>query len=118
MTRSDRPDPHVGRNPIVTTYEQGPFPAAPCEPPPPELVDLVFRTTGRRISAEDLEVIERIRLFLDWQGIVLTPELQANQWLTRDPTEDLQARVRELTRPRRRVAGRAGRVVDPNDLGD
>ena len=94
-------------------YDSGPFPGAVVPQFPPELVAQVERLTGRRFDARLFETYERVRAWVDYQGLVLTPDLRASQVIEEPaPTLSAPPPIEDKRRPSRISS------PDPADLGD
>ena len=103
-------------------FDAGPFPAVRVEPFPPELVAQVERLTGKRFDEGMLQTYERVRAFLDYQGVQLTPQLRAEQVLVEPAPEHTSPTQAPEARPARAAERTAAQAAlgrfDPQDLGD
>lgn len=99
----------TGADPLSTAYEQGPWPAAQVLEPPPEVLQLIRRLTGRELSTEDLRTIARVSGFLGWVPIFPDARLLAARYQVADPEPPVHGD--RPGRPRRRI-------VHADDLGD
>ena len=50
-------------------YSRGPWPAAPVSAPPETFIGLLSEILGRRVSIREVEIYERVRGFLDYEGV-------------------------------------------------
>jgi hypothetical protein len=113
-----------GAQPVARDYEQGPWPHQVVAPFPAEAVALWERRTGRKFDAEAVAEWERVRGFLAYEGIALTPALEAAQRIVGGGAavaSDLPERARHLAAraPIQAPArGRGSAMPDPDDLGD
>lgn len=105
---------------LVQLYEQGPFPEAHVCEPPELMIDLYERFAGQTFDRRAFEAYERIRAFLAFQGVLLTPELTARQIhapvAAPDPVQDPAEARRAAAISQRVRAITSG--IDPSDLGD
>lgn len=114
----------LGAQPVARDYEQGPFPHQAVAPFPAEAVALWERRTGRAFDPEAMAEWERVRAFLGYQGLELSPQLQAAQRLggggaTLAPELPDRARHQAARAPIPAPArGSAAGMPDPEDLGD
>lgn len=122
----------IGAHPGVADYESGPFMDQAVQPLPALAVELLERRTGRRVHGEGgiLELVaewERIRAFVAYEGVEITPALQVCQRLEDDhergePTapavpERAAHLAAQRTHPELPRASGVGQP-DPHDLGD
>jgi len=127
-----RDDHRGGRDPLVATYERGPFVAAPVPDWPQGLAELVERLTGKPFDPILWAHYERARAFTGYQGVEVTPQLAREQWdlaLNDDPHPDRAGKVVQTpsaaraptaapaTAARPSLPVTAG-GIDPHDLGD
>ena len=60
-------------------YEQGPFPGEPVCEVPDLMIELIERFTGRPYDQRAHEEYERIRAYVGYQGVLITPTLHGRQ---------------------------------------
>lgn len=117
-----------GGDHTVADYFTGPFPGVVVEPFPPVLVELFEKITSTRFDPRAMVAYERVRAYLGFDAIPITPQLQAAQHLEDNYPEragmepirpdaqrpndaTIRERVRELTTPA------PTSPIDPRDLG-
>lgn len=128
------PREHLGgRDPLVASFEAGPFANLELQAFPQALVLLFERATGVPFNPAHLAAFERARLFLGWEGAPISAALELQRHRLELNPDDKPERVaagdvpapapplRQVHRApsssaRDAVGPRGG--IDPRDLGD
>ena len=118
MPRGKESDEEAG---ALHAFEVGPFASAAVPAPRPELLHILRQLTGWPWTAEQVELYERARAYMDQRGVTVDSRLASRGFgvALEEVGEGLaQDGVRARRRRREPQPGRTPGGFDPEDLGD